>query len=123
MLADRSFRTMAATTTLFAFIMVVICLVHSSELANRANKSSTSVGGKAYVVSCNAPQDFAAPKMTIFPDYTILPYHSYLDADLPVTRNQTCESMEGKNVVIHLVINIAYVRKKINRKIFQLLNN
>ncbi|KAL8667242.1 MAG: hypothetical protein Q9202_000815 [Teloschistes flavicans] len=47
MLADRSFRTMAATTTLFAFIMVVICLVHSSELAHRANKSSTSVGGKA----------------------------------------------------------------------------
>ncbi|KAL8772117.1 MAG: hypothetical protein Q9194_004689 [Teloschistes cf. exilis] len=47
MLADRSFRTMAATTTLFAFIMVVICLVHSSELAHRANKSSTSVGGKS----------------------------------------------------------------------------
>ncbi|KAI4098222.1 MAG: hypothetical protein L6R37_006592 [Teloschistes peruensis] len=59
---------MAATTTLFAFIMVVICLVHSSELAHRANKSSTSVGGKS---------------------------------------NQTCESMEGRNVVIHLVINIA----------------
>lgn len=49
MLADRSFRTMAATTTLFAFIMVVICLVHSSEFAHRANRSSTSVGGKSYV--------------------------------------------------------------------------
>ncbi|KAL8630783.1 hypothetical protein Q9189_003543 [Teloschistes chrysophthalmus] len=47
MLADRSFRTMAATTTLFAFIMVVICLVHSSEFAHRANRSSTSVGGKS----------------------------------------------------------------------------
>ncbi|KAL8690078.1 MAG: hypothetical protein Q9218_004392 [Villophora microphyllina] len=68
MLADRSFRTMAVATTLFAFIMVIICLVHLPELAHRANRTSTSVGGKA---------------------------------------NQTCESMEGKNVVIHLVINIA----------------
>ncbi|KAL8901305.1 MAG: hypothetical protein Q9207_005262 [Kuettlingeria erythrocarpa] len=59
---------MAALMTLFAFIMVIICLVHSRDFANRPNKSSTSVGGKA---------------------------------------NQTCGSMEGKNVMIHLVINIA----------------
>ena len=50
MLADRSFRTMAALTTIFAFIMVIICLVHFPELAHRANKHSTSVGGKAYVI-------------------------------------------------------------------------
>ncbi|KAL8933996.1 MAG: hypothetical protein Q9211_005466, partial [Gyalolechia sp. 1 TL-2023] len=68
MLADRSFRTMAALTTVFAFIMVIICLVNFPNFAHRANKHSTSVGGKA---------------------------------------NQTCSSMEGKNVVIHLVINIA----------------
>ncbi|KAL8720784.1 MAG: hypothetical protein Q9181_007852 [Wetmoreana brouardii] len=49
MLADRSFRTMAALTSLFAFIMVIIVLTHSGELAHRANKSSTSVGGEAYV--------------------------------------------------------------------------
>lgn len=59
---------MAATTSLFAFIMVIICLVHFPQLAHQANKHSTSVGDKA---------------------------------------NQTCSSMEGKNVVIHLVINIA----------------
>ncbi|KAI4137651.1 MAG: hypothetical protein L6R39_007170 [Caloplaca ligustica] len=47
MLSDRSFRTMAALTTLFAFIMSIICLVHFPELARRANKNSTSVGGKA----------------------------------------------------------------------------
>lgn len=49
MLADRSFRTMAALTTVFAFIMVIICLVHLKELTHRANKTSTSVGGRAYV--------------------------------------------------------------------------
>ncbi|KAI4187151.1 MAG: hypothetical protein LQ346_005544 [Caloplaca aetnensis] len=55
MLADRSFRTMAALTTLFAFIMVIICLVHSRDFANRANKSSTSVGGTEYVLSTPFP--------------------------------------------------------------------
>ncbi|KAL8831416.1 MAG: hypothetical protein Q9170_005297 [Blastenia crenularia] len=47
MLADRSFRTMAALTSLFAFIMIIICLINFPELAHRANKHSTSVGGKA----------------------------------------------------------------------------
>ncbi|KAL8948634.1 MAG: hypothetical protein Q9222_005199 [Ikaeria aurantiellina] len=59
---------MAALTTLFAFIMSVICFAHLRQLAHRANKTSTSVGGKA---------------------------------------DRTCASMEGSNVVIHLVINIA----------------
>ncbi|KAL8726373.1 MAG: hypothetical protein Q9166_006780 [cf. Caloplaca sp. 2 TL-2023] len=59
---------MAALTTVFAFIMVIICLVHLKDLAHRPNKTSTSVGGKA---------------------------------------DKTCSSMEGRNVVIHLVINIA----------------
>ena len=68
MLADRSFRTMAALTSVFAFILLVICFTHLTEFAHRANKNSTSVGGKA---------------------------------------NSTCGSMEGKNVVLHLVINIA----------------
>lgn len=49
MLADRSFRTMAAMTTVFSLIMVIICLVNLPDLSRRANKSSTSVGGKAYV--------------------------------------------------------------------------
>ncbi|KAL8935344.1 MAG: hypothetical protein Q9216_005474 [Gyalolechia sp. 2 TL-2023] len=68
MLADRSFRTMAALTTVFAFIMIIICLVYFPDLVKRANKHSTSVGGKA---------------------------------------DQTCSSMEGKNVFIHLLINVA----------------
>ncbi|KAL8695705.1 MAG: hypothetical protein Q9224_003220 [Gallowayella concinna] len=68
MLADRSFRAMAAVTTLFALIMVIICLVYLKDLAHRSNKASTSVGGIA---------------------------------------NKTCSSMEGRNVVIHLVINLA----------------
>ncbi|KAL8818853.1 MAG: hypothetical protein Q9223_002597 [Gallowayella weberi] len=50
MLADRSFRAMAALTTLFAIIMVIICLVHVRDLAHRPNKASTSVGGRAYVI-------------------------------------------------------------------------
>ncbi|KAL8714240.1 MAG: hypothetical protein Q9220_001969 [cf. Caloplaca sp. 1 TL-2023] len=68
MLADRSFRTMAALTTLFAFIMSIICFAHLRQFAHRANKTSTSVGERA---------------------------------------DRTCSSMEGSNVVIHLVINIA----------------
>ncbi|KAL8965133.1 MAG: hypothetical protein Q9197_006661, partial [Variospora fuerteventurae] len=68
MLADRSFRFMAATTTVFALIMVIICLVHLPDLSQRANRNSTSVGGKA---------------------------------------DRTCSSMEGSNVMIHLVINVA----------------
>ncbi|KAL8958559.1 MAG: hypothetical protein Q9193_004407 [Seirophora villosa] len=77
MLADRSFRTMAAMTTVFAIIMVIICLVNLPDLSRRANKSSTSVGGKAGADVFN------------------------------INRDQTCSSMEGKNVMIHLVINIA----------------
>lgn len=61
MLADRSFRTMAALTTVFAFIMIIICLVHFPDLAHRANKNSTSVGGKAYVIS-KAPLSCRLPK-------------------------------------------------------------
>ncbi|KAI4226391.1 MAG: hypothetical protein L6R36_003199 [Xanthoria steineri] len=68
MLSDRSFRTMAAVTTIFAFIMSVICIAYLKDLTHRPNKNSTSVGGKA---------------------------------------DKTCSSMEGRNVMIHLVINVA----------------
>lgn len=47
MLSDRSFRTMAAVTTIFAFIMSVICIAYLKDLTHRPNKNSTSVGGKA----------------------------------------------------------------------------
>ncbi|KAL8852089.1 MAG: hypothetical protein Q9221_003019 [Calogaya cf. arnoldii] len=47
MLSDRSFRTMAATTTVLAFVMSIICIVYLKDLSRRPNKNSTSVGGKA----------------------------------------------------------------------------
>ena len=46
MLVDRSFRFMAALMTVFALIMISICAAYFSDFINRANKNSTSVGGK-----------------------------------------------------------------------------
>ncbi|KAL8993327.1 MAG: hypothetical protein Q9169_006432 [Polycauliona sp. 2 TL-2023] len=59
---------MAAATTVFAFIMSIICIANLKALTHRPNRNSTSVGGKA---------------------------------------DQTCSSMEARNVMIHLVINVA----------------
>ncbi|KAL8669565.1 MAG: hypothetical protein Q9168_005847 [Polycauliona sp. 1 TL-2023] len=47
MLSDRSFRSMAAATTVFAFILSILCLVNLKRLTHRVNKNSTSVGGTA----------------------------------------------------------------------------
>lgn len=44
MLVDRSLRIMAGLTSLFAFIMMIICIKYWPELSNRKNTGSTSVG-------------------------------------------------------------------------------
>lgn len=44
MLIDRSFRSMAALTALFAIIMLVICAVNLPKFLKRSNTHSTSVG-------------------------------------------------------------------------------
>ncbi|KAL8754967.1 MAG: hypothetical protein Q9199_003976 [Rusavskia elegans] len=44
---------MAAVTTIFAFIMSIICIVYLKDLNRRPNRNSTSVGGKA--VGTNSP--------------------------------------------------------------------
>lgn len=44
MLIDRSFRSMAALTALFAIIMLVICAVNLPRFLKRSNTHSTSVG-------------------------------------------------------------------------------
>lgn len=44
MLVDRSFRSMAALTTILAIIMLAICAANLSRFRNRSNTNSTSVG-------------------------------------------------------------------------------
>ena len=44
MLVDRSLRSMAALTSLFASIMTIICIVYMPKLVGRHNVTSTSVG-------------------------------------------------------------------------------
>lgn len=44
MLVDRSIRSMAALTTLFAIIMLVICAINLPRFLKRSNIHSTSVG-------------------------------------------------------------------------------
>ena len=46
MLVDRSLRSMAALTTIFAFIMIVICCTYMYDFTHRSNPHSTSVGSK-----------------------------------------------------------------------------
>lgn len=46
MLVDRSFRSMAGLTSLFAFIMMIICIRYMPELLGRKSQGSTSVGSK-----------------------------------------------------------------------------
>ena len=48
MLVDRSLRTMAGLTSLFALIMAIICFKYLPQLAERPNQSSTSVGVSKY---------------------------------------------------------------------------
>ncbi|MCJ1385562.1 hypothetical protein MMC17_008685 [Xylographa soralifera] len=45
MLVDRSLRSMAALTTVFALMMVILCFAYFGDFVNRVNKNSTSVGG------------------------------------------------------------------------------
>ena len=51
MLVDRSLRSMAGLTSLFALIMVIICIKYLPELLGRHNETSTSVGSNSGV-SC-----------------------------------------------------------------------
>lgn len=53
MLVDQSLRSMAALTTVFALMMVILCFAYFGDFANRPNKKSTSVGGKSGE-SCSA---------------------------------------------------------------------
>lgn len=46
MLVDRSLRSMAALTTVFATIMVIVCCTYMSDFVYRWNPNSTSVGSK-----------------------------------------------------------------------------
>ena len=46
MLVDRSLRSMAALTSIFALIMIIICISYMSDFVTRPNKNTTSVGGK-----------------------------------------------------------------------------
>ena len=46
MLVDRTLRTMAGTTTLFALVMLIICFGYIRPFIERVNLNSTSVGGK-----------------------------------------------------------------------------
>ncbi|MCJ1429003.1 hypothetical protein MMC29_006916, partial [Sticta canariensis] len=48
MLVDRSLRSMAALTSIFALIMVVTCASYFRYFVSRTNKNSTSVGGKLH---------------------------------------------------------------------------
>ena len=45
MLVDRSLRSMAALTTVFALMMAILCIVYFGDLVHRVNPNSTSVGG------------------------------------------------------------------------------
>ena len=47
MLVDRSIRSMAALTSLFALIMTIVCIVYMRELVGRHNETSTSVGSNS----------------------------------------------------------------------------
>ena len=47
MLVDRSLRSMAALTSVFALMMVILCCVYLPAFASRPNKNSTSVGGQS----------------------------------------------------------------------------
>ena len=53
MLVDRSLRSMAALTTLFALMMVILCFAYMSDFVNRLDENSTSVGGMSGE-SCSA---------------------------------------------------------------------
>ena len=44
MLVDRSLRSMATLTTIFAIIMITLCFTHMNEFIHRKNRQSTSVG-------------------------------------------------------------------------------
>ena len=44
MLVDRSLRSMAALTTIFALMMVILCIVYFGNFVHRVNANSTSVG-------------------------------------------------------------------------------
>jgi hypothetical protein len=43
LLSDRSFRTMAATMTVFAFAMIVLIACYAKQISNRANVNTSSV--------------------------------------------------------------------------------
>ena len=51
MLVDRSLRSMAALTTVFAIIMIALCCTYMSDSINRPNRQTTSVGSKE-LTSC-----------------------------------------------------------------------
>lgn len=46
MLVDRSLRSMAALTAVFATTMIIVCCTHMSDFVYRSNPHSTSVGSK-----------------------------------------------------------------------------
>lgn len=50
-LVDRSLRGMALLTTIFAFAMLTVVCVYAGDFGNRANKFSSSIGGKT--MDCN----------------------------------------------------------------------
>jgi hypothetical protein len=45
MLVDRSLRSMAALTSIFAIVMIAVCAACANQFIHRGNPNSTSVGG------------------------------------------------------------------------------
>lgn len=66
MLVDRSLRSMAALTSIFALIMVVTCASHFRDFVSRTNKNSTSVGGRLHSCGNIERQDVVSYSMRRF---------------------------------------------------------